>query len=119
MFHLKRGSKLALLVQVYIAFLVTGLIHVAGEFSLIGYWTYRHALPFFLLQAVGITFEFLVIDEIARKFALRGLPSQCLGYLWVVMWFVYTVPIFLDPLLREGIAETSPSLGILSTFLGS
>ena len=119
MFRLKRGSKLALLVQLYTTFLVTGLIHVAGEYSLIGYWTYRHALPFFLLQAVGITFEFLVIDEIAPKIALRGLTRQCLGYLWVVMWFVYTVPNFLDPLLREGIAEKAPSLGILSTFLSS
>jgi len=118
-FRLKRGSKLALLVQVYTAFLVTGLIHLAAEYSVIGYWTYRHTLLFFLLQPVGITFEFLVIDEIVRKFAIRGLLRRFLGHLWVVMWFVYTVPNFIDPPLRKGIAEAAPSLGIVSTFLGS
>jgi hypothetical protein len=104
---------------VYVAFAVTGLIHVAGEYSLIGYWTYRHALQFFLLQAVAITFEVIVIEEIARKFSIRGLLWQCIGYLWVIMWFAITVPIFLDPLLREGLAVTAPSFGILSIFISS
>lgn len=105
--------------QVYVAFAVTGLIHVAGEYSLIGYWTYRHALQFFLLQAVAITFEVVVIEQIARKLSIRGLLWQCIGYLWVIMWFANTVPNLVDPLLHEGLAETAPSFGILSTFVGS
>ena len=35
-FRLKRGSKAALLVQVYITFAITGLIHAAGEDAFIG-----------------------------------------------------------------------------------
>ena len=34
---------------------------------------------------------------------------QCLGYLWVVMWFLYTVPNFLVPPLREGYEEINPT----------
>jgi len=108
-----------LLVKVYIAFAVNGLIHVGGEYSLIGRWTYRHTLQFFLLQAVGITFELVVIEGIGRKFSFFRALWQCVGYLWVIMWFVYTIPSFIDPILREGFAETAPSFGIVSAFLGS
>lgn len=105
--------------KVYSAFAVTGLIHVGGEYSLTGSWTYRHALQFFLLQAVGITFEFVVIEGIGRRFSVRGPLWQCIGYLWVIIWFVYTIPNFIDPLLRGGFAETAPSFGIVSAFLSS
>ena len=105
--------------QVYIAFLVSGLVHLGGEYSVIGYWTYRHALQFFLSQAVAITLEVIVIEGLAMRFSIRGLLWQCIGYLWVIMWFTYTVPGFIDPLLRGGLAETAPFFGILSAFIGS
>ena len=46
-----------------------------------------------------------------------ALPLRLIGYLWVLMWFVYVTPGFIDPLLRGGMAQTIPSLGIFSAIL--
>ncbi|KAK2461015.1 hypothetical protein APHAL10511_006956 [Amanita phalloides] len=114
-FRLKRGSKAAYMVQLYTTFAITAVIHVAGEYSLLGYLTYRHALLFFLLQPVAITFETLVIGVIG-KLSIRG-PWRLIGHIWVLMWFVYTVPNWIDPLLQRGLAEAAPSFGLLSFYL--
>ncbi|KAF8626961.1 hypothetical protein AX15_004615 [Amanita polypyramis BW_CC] len=114
--HLKKGSKASYLVQLYTTFAVTAAIHVAGEYSMLGYWTHKHALRFFLLQPVAMSFETLVI-EAAKKLSIRG-PWRLLGYLWVVMWFSYTVPGWVDPLFQRGLGEGAPYFGIFSAFLG-
>lgn len=101
--------------QLYTAFAISALIHTAGEYSMLGYWTHRHALRFFLLQPVAITLETIVIGQTSKS-SVRW-PLRFIGYLWVIMWFVYLVPGWIDPLLRGGLAQTIPSLGIFDTLL--
>ncbi len=95
--------------------MVTAMIHVASEFSLLGYWSSRHVLRFFLLQAVGIHVETMVI-EWGSRLSVRW-PTRAMGYLWVLTWFFFTAPYMLDPPLLSGLAQGSPSLGIFSTLL--
>lgn len=113
--RLKRGTKASFLVQVYVAFAIAAVIHVAGDYSLIGDWSQGGSLRFFLLHAVGITVESTIID-IAKCLSIRG-PWHYIGYVWVVLWFTYTVPNWTDPLHRAGLAEMSSNFGILERVL--
>ncbi|PFH47757.1 hypothetical protein AMATHDRAFT_151394 [Amanita thiersii Skay4041] len=113
--NLRKGSIASFLVQVYIAFLLSGLMHLAGDYALLGSWSAGGAMEFFLLQAVGITFEISVLT-IARRLGFSG-QWKWVGYLWVVTWFTLTVPGWADPLFRAGMAEASQDLGILSGLL--
>ncbi|KAF8345383.1 hypothetical protein F5887DRAFT_966549 [Amanita rubescens] len=82
----------------------SGVIHVASEFSLLGYLSSRHAFRFFLLQAVGIHVETMVI-EWGSRLPVRWPPTRAMGYLWVLTWFFFTAPYMLDPPLLSGLAQ--------------
>ena len=115
--RLKRNTKAAFLAQIYVGFAVTATIHVAGDYSLLGSWSRSRSLRFFLLQAVAITVEMMLIDT-AKRLSIRG-PWRCIGYVWVILWFTYTVPDWTDPLLRAGLGEASSNFGILDRVLES
>jgi hypothetical protein len=102
-------------VQLYTSFAVSAVVHAAGDFALLGYWSSRHGLRFFLLQAVAIQVETIVIERGSRLSV--GWPTHVMGYLWVFTWFFFTAPYMLDPPLLGGLAQGSPSLGIFSTLL--
>jgi len=93
--RVQRGSKASSYGKLYMAFLVSGLMHAAGDYGM--YHGKRwFSLTYFSLQAVAITFEDAVIG-IADWFAFRTrFPtlSTYLGYLWVVVWFSVTLPTF-------------------------
>jgi small neutral amino acid transporter SnatA (MarC family) len=61
------------------------------------------ALRFFVSQAVGITFEDIVIALAARA-GLRN-PNRlfkCLGYVWVYCWFAYSLSPWIDSFVTSG-----------------
>jgi len=69
-----------------------------------------YSFKFFLLQAVGITFEDLVIyiaKRLLRQKAIElepgrpdeswgGTAVRVVGYCWVTIWFCMTLPVWLD-----------------------
>ena len=69
-----------------------------------------YSFKFFLLQAVAITFEDLVVYVMKRLLCRGGIelkPGRAdesriemvvriFGYFWVIMWFCLTLPIWLD-----------------------
>ncbi len=91
--RLKKGTKVSSFVQLSIAF----------------------ALSFFLLQVVGITIEIMVIN-VAKWLSIRR-SWHYVGYVWVIVWFTYTIPDWMDPLHRAGFASIS-NFGILDRLLG-
>ncbi|KAF8639109.1 hypothetical protein AX17_001724 [Amanita inopinata Kibby_2008] len=111
-FRLKKGSTASFLVQVYITFLLSGLVHLAGDYALVGRLSSCRGLHFFLSQAVAITVESVVLSA-AQKLSI-SYPCRWLGYLWVLAWFTYTLPQWVDPLLRAGLSEASSNLGFFS-----
>ena len=113
--HLKKGTKASFYVQIYTAFAISAIMHAASDYFLLGNWSEGGALRFFLLQAVGITIETTVID-IAKWLSVRG-SWHYIGYVWVIMWFTYTIPGWMDPLYRAGFAST-PNFGVLDRILG-
>jgi len=90
-------------------------MHAAGDYSLLGNWSEGGALRFFLLQVVGITIEIMVIN-VAKWLSIRR-SWHYVGYVWVIVWFTYTIPDWMDPLHRAGFASIS-NFGILDRLLG-
>jgi hypothetical protein len=125
-----RGTIRSSFTQLYIAFLLSGIIHVSGDFMAKGEITYC-SLKFFPLQAVAITFECFVI-YVARHLLLRagiavkpeaadgywvGIFLKILGYCWVILWFCFAVPILQDgnPSIQFGEVEE----GYIARFLSN
>jgi len=109
------GTNKSSYAQLYFAFFLSGLIHSAGDFMVEKRIVYR-SFKFFLLQAVGITFEDLVI-RIAKSLLRRGgieikpgegggswagVVVRVIGYCWVALWFCSTMPVWLDELNAIG-----------------
>ena len=102
--------------KLFTAFFISGLIHYAGDYAVLGHWS-GGALICFLSQAVAITFEDAVI-AIASKFGFaQPTPMKKLfGYIWVAAWFTYSLPIWSGPHLTAGFIEDdiqfSPIMGL-------
>lgn len=102
--RLKPGSKASGYTQLYVAFLISGIMHYLPDYMALRHWG-GGALRFFLLQAVAITFEECVQD-VGRRLGLRtSWAWKAVGYFWVWSWFAYCLPIWQDPLLHNGVLE--------------
>lgn len=104
-----RGTNRSSYAQLYVAFFLSGTIHFAGDFMSQRRMVY-HSFKFFLLQAVAITFEDLVI-YIGKRLLLRRViklnpdradgswaeaAARTAGYCWVTLWFCLTLPAWRD-----------------------
>ena len=104
-----RGSNRSSYTQLYVAFFLSGFIHFSGDI-LLEKRVVSRSFIFFLLQAVAITFEDLVIY--IAKCTLRWVGVELkpgrtdeswaeavvrvIGYCWVTLWFCSTLHIWLD-----------------------
>ena len=87
------------------------------------------AFKFFLLQAVSITFEDLVIylaKGLLRRAGVELKPGRAdwswaeavvraVGYCWVTLWFCLTLPVWLDELSSIGVGRLDR--GAITQFL--
>jgi len=104
-----RGTNWSSYIQLYVAFLLSGLFHFAGDFMFERRMVYR-SFKFFLLQAVAITFEDFAIYIAKRLLRQRGVElkpgkvdessvgavMRVIGYCWVTLWFCLTLPVWVD-----------------------
>jgi hypothetical protein len=67
----------------------------------------RHAdaLKFFLSQAVVITFEEIVIALARRVGFTDSRGWRIFGYAWVQLWFILSLPWWLQPHISAGLIE--------------
>lgn len=84
-FRFAPGTNMSAYTQLYIVFLISGLIHAGGDYMVL-----RH-LPMstmraFLLQAVAITLEDFVIWCTQPIRPKLGVLSRATGFIWVVVW---------------------------------
>ena len=120
-----RGTKRSSFAQLYVAFFLSGLLHFCGEFMIEKRMVYR-AFKFFLLQAIAITSEGLVIAIANRLLRWRGielkpgkvdesrveLGVRAVGYCWVSLCFSSTLPVYLDGLSALGFSSNNRELVI-------
>jgi hypothetical protein len=116
--HIPRGTKTAALVQTYVAFAISGIIHAQASYSLrpvppfTGFYDrFTCLLIYFMLQAVGLNIEDVAIsayNALYGNFASQTTkvkPSDAkenenfgliprwapwLGRLWVISWCLIT-----------------------------
>ncbi|KAJ6614594.1 membrane bound O-acyl transferase family-domain-containing protein, partial [Mycena sp. CBHHK59/15] len=93
----KPGSKASAYIQLYTAFLISGIMHYLPEYMALRHWGGR-ALVFFLLQAVAITFEECV-QQLGRRMGITAnWKWKVVGFSWVWSWFAFCLPMWQDPL---------------------
>jgi len=111
-------STSGLLVQLYVGFMVSGLMHSAGGDAMVGMQYLWASMPFFIAQPVAITFETVIIG-IARQagYTRSNVWTYLLGYTWVFLWFGVSAPWFINWAVYAGLghSEIFPISPIRST----
>ncbi|KAI1912870.1 hypothetical protein LOZ53_003085 [Ophidiomyces ophidiicola] len=105
--HLRRGT-LRTYTQLWLSFAISGIMHSAAIYLIPSPLniTFRERslgfFQFFMLQATAITFEDFV--QYIYKNLVSNLPQRpwqrWLGHLWVIFWFAFSLPYFLDIMLK-------------------
>lgn len=74
-------------------------------------------MPFFLMQAVAITLEDLLIDAFGNT--KPTIVTKNIGYVWVAVWFYFSLPytywVFKEVGGNTGFVSWSPTTVLLST----
>ncbi|KAF6751644.1 hypothetical protein DFP72DRAFT_1172059 [Ephemerocybe angulata] len=96
-------------VSLYVAFTISGLIHYFGDYMIIQDWS-GTSLIYFVSQAVAITFEDAMAGLVRRsEVKVPTAFSRLVGYLWVVAWFSFAIPIWMTPHVKAGITSDGVS----------
>ena len=112
-----RGTILSAYTQLYVSFLLSGVIHFGGDY-LAERRVVLRSIKYFLLQAVAITFEDIVIHVAKRSLLVVGIKLtpgkldgtrigaivKVIGYCWVILWFSWAFPIWQDGLSVLGLS---------------
>ena len=92
--------------KLFIAFLVSGLFHDAGEYAFYQKWA-GYSTTFFLSQAVAIICEGVII-ELAIKAGFSPKPNRFvkfIGFVWVFAWVTYCLPLWIDEVIHGGVMD--------------
>ncbi|KAJ8509196.1 hypothetical protein ONZ45_g8609 [Pleurotus djamor] len=112
---LPRHSKVRTYLELYIAFFISGLLHYSLEYMSIKNWA-NGAIQFFTLQAVAIHLEDMVIAFASSRLGLKQNKMwEAIGYIWVVQWFGWSLPMWLEPRIRGGAVDNVPRVRIVET----
>ncbi|OAX40700.1 hypothetical protein K503DRAFT_687010 [Rhizopogon vinicolor AM-OR11-026] len=75
--------------QLYTAFFVSAIAHLGGD-AMIAPSRLGISCSFFVYQALGITFEDMVL-AVARRAGVKETKwTRVIGYVWVISWFIVT-----------------------------
>lgn len=105
-----QGGNLSSYIQLYTAFLISGIIHTNPSDLRPPY--------FFASQALAITFEEAVTALATRAGYYSPTKMQkILGYMSVLCWFTYSIPGYMDSLIEWELLGASFDVGIISGIL--
>jgi hypothetical protein len=80
-------------------------------------WKTGGAMRFFVLQAVAITFEDMVIYLASRLgFNKTTRASKLIGYVWVLGWMIWAVPSWTGPLAKARIGGPEEKHSMILAF---
>ncbi|EMD33236.1 hypothetical protein CERSUDRAFT_87546 [Gelatoporia subvermispora B] len=103
----EQGTTASSYTQLYVAFLVSGIMHSGGDLML-GPAYLGASLPFFMLQSVAISIEdgvFALANRWRAESALREV-GRVVGYVWVLVWFSVSMPCYVDWAVRAGLGRS-------------
>ena len=90
--------------NLYLAFLISAGIHYLGDYAWWQNWS-GGSVKFSMLQPVAITLEHTVYAPLRRTGVCVPTWISRSAYLWVLCWFTITLPIWVEPVVREGFLE--------------
>lgn len=100
--NLRPGTSFSAYTQLVIAFFVSALIHIGGDYSVHrSYAIGGPTLRFFLLQPVAILCE-ETARHIMRPQKHHARIWKAVGYIWVLLWFTWSAPPYLDSISIAG-----------------
>jgi hypothetical protein len=99
--RLRRGTLASRYTRIFLAFLVSGAIHVIGDRAFGIPYREMGSLPFFCLQALGIMLEDGV-QAATRGWGIPGPMRRLVGYVWLVSFLWWSTPIWFYPMARVG-----------------
>ena len=97
----------------FTAFFISGLMHATGDYMLSQNFSETTSIQFFLLQAVGITFEDAVIALAQRLGYKESNAFKLFGFVWVFAWFAFSLPMWLDPQMHAGALDEGIQVGLI------
>ena len=100
--------------KLFIAFFVSGLIHHSAEYILYQKWG-GFSMQFFLLQAVAIICEDIIIS-LATRAGFSSKPNlfyKFIGFLWLITWFSYCLPMWLDGSNHAGVMDEGLNFSLI------
>jgi hypothetical protein len=104
--HCPTGNPYTAFVFLNTVFLISGLVHVGGEYMMLGrlgLGTFR----FFLLQGLAVSVETIVSNVLTLSGSSLASPRKAppptpklwvriVGYVWVLLWFWWCLPFMVD-----------------------
>ena len=118
LFKLRKGGLVGRYVFISITFAVSGVYHVFSDITQQIPLHEIGAFRFFCMQALGIMFE-----DAAQAFHryLMGnkavnsrYAGKALGYVWVVLWLVWTTPVWRYPAMQRDKGEALLPFSLMS-----
>jgi hypothetical protein len=113
--HLPK-NKFTTYFKLFTAFFISGLLHAIAEYAFDHWQNFTEGpvatIQFFLLQAVGITFEDAIIAIASRLGYKESNAFKLIGFIWVFMWFTICIPIWSNflPYYSGGVSRDSISI---------
>ncbi|KAJ3580174.1 hypothetical protein NPX13_g392 [Xylaria arbuscula] len=98
----KRRGRMGRYVFIMLTFAVSGLFHTAQEYTAGVPLEQSGSMRFFCMQGIGILIEDAAQGvRLSLGVAPRKSGGQWLGYVWVVLWMIWTTPAWAYPKLRN------------------
>lgn len=107
MLRLRRKSYESFAVQLHTAFLISGFLHQLQEYSVTRRWAHGSML-FFYSQVGAISLEQGIIT-VGKRLHFPDIVGRLVGYFWVLGWFTFILPLWLDPMTRAGMFVVHPN----------
>ncbi|KAF2866520.1 membrane bound O-acyl transferase family-domain-containing protein [Massariosphaeria phaeospora] len=107
MLGMDRRSPLAKLLQLFVAFGLSGVVHACGSYTCAGDTRpLMGPMRFFLLQACGIFTEVLLTQGLRKTGIQRLVPKWAMRtftFIYVNVWFYYTAGLLVDDFAKGGV----------------
>lgn len=104
-----KGSFMSSYIQLYVAFVMSGLIHAAADWVLMkDLSSFKGNLVFYSSQALVISFEDAVVALVKRlKISPKACPDVLL-YGWVIVCLGFTSPLWFESMIKVGLNFSPP-----------
>lgn len=100
--QLPRGRTLGRYLRIVVAFMASGIMHLLLDLAVGISMSHSGALRFFTVQAFGMIVEDIFIRTCGSSTTFAKLPSglkRGVGFIWVSLFLVWTVPVYLYPMM--------------------